>query len=108
MWPFIANILDWYRESGFSSVRMTVPAPETLLLFFIMTICLLFRLCKIGLLVSYAFVFRWGWTIRHSIFPEDPAGFQVFSAIYIIFGALVFLFTASGMLLRIFHHKKVE
>lgn len=108
MWPLIEAIQTWYIQSGLGNARITVPALETTILFAVMTLCLLFRFCRIGLLVSYLFVFRWGWAFRHTLFPDDPAGHLVFSVIYIIFGLLVFVFTTAGMLVNMLHRKKIE
>lgn len=68
---------------------------ETLVVFVLLTFCLFFRFSRIGLIVAYAFVYRWGWAVRHLIFPDNTSGFTL---AYIMFGVLVFVFAVIWLI----------
>jgi hypothetical protein len=73
--------------------QVTAPGLEVMLLLLLVTICLLFRASKTGLLVSYLFVYRWGW-----LFIADTFGETSFLFGYAVFGALVLLLSVVSML----------
>ncbi len=88
----------WYHESGLESARLPVPMIETMLVFVVLTVCLLLRFSRIGLFVAYGFVYRWGWAARPLILPDDPSAYNLFTVAYIVFGVLVVTFTFVGMM----------
>ncbi len=71
---------------------------ETMLVFVILTLCLLLRFSRIGLFVAYAFVYRWGWAARPLLLPEDPSVYNIFTVAYIVFGVLVVTFAFVGIM----------
>lgn len=90
----------WYKSSGFDHAMISVPLVETTVLLIAMTICLLFRFPRTGLILAYLFLYRWGWTVHIGTFTSDPEIQSAFSTGYLVFGILVFTFTVVGMLFR--------
>jgi hypothetical protein len=72
---------------------LDLPAIEVTFLIIILTICLLFKFTRTGLVVAYLFVYRWGWLF----FMEQP---QEMLVGYLIFGCIVGILTVVGMLLH--------
>ena len=68
--------------------QTTVPIPtlEILALLVILTISLIFKSTRVGLLMAYLFVFRWGWLFIHATFGEEH---EIFMISYLVFGAFV-------------------
>ena len=66
--------------------NVPIPTLELLALLVMLTISLIFKATRIGLLVAYLFVFRWGWLFFHETFLDQHESF-LFS--YLAFGALV-------------------
>lgn len=93
----LQDFYSWYIASGLHGTELPIPVVETFLVFGILTICLLFRFSRVGLIVAYVFVYRWGWTVRHLIFSEDILSYNRFVIAYIVFGILVLTFTIIGM-----------
>ena len=89
---------QWYLSSDLGSATLSIPMVETILLFAVLTICLLFRFSRIGLIVSYVFVYRWGWAVRQQILPDNPNITSLFTTSYMIFGLMVFTFVIVGMI----------
>jgi hypothetical protein len=75
--------------------NVPIPTLEILTLLVMLTISLIFKATRIGLLVSYLFVFRWGWLFINETFREQHESF-LFS--YLAFGALVTLLSVIMML----------
>lgn len=94
----------WYKSSGFDHAMIAVPLVETAVLLISLTICLLFRCSRVGLILAYLFFYRWGWTVQIGLFTADPAMQTAFSVGYLVFGILVFTFTVVGMLLKNWAH----
>jgi hypothetical protein len=63
-----------------------IPTLEILALLVMLTISLIFKATRIGLLVAYLFVFRWGWLFIQETF-QGPHDTLLFS--YLAFGVLV-------------------
>jgi hypothetical protein len=54
----------------FSDKSLSVPLSQVMLFAFIITLCMLFGRHKMGLLVSYAFVFYWGFIFNRPYFID--------------------------------------
>ena len=67
-----------------------LPVVELTVLLSILTICLLLRVTRIGLITAYLFVYRWGWAFMSG--QSDR-----FLASYLAFGIIVGTITAIGM-----------
>ena len=93
------NLLTWYQNSGLQEAELTVPLMETTIVFVLLTICLLFRLSRTGLIIAYLFFYRTGWTtLQHVISHLAPSSKTFTSTAYIVFGILVFTFASIGMI----------
>jgi len=70
---------------------LTLPAFEVALLLIILALCLVFRYSGMGLMISYVFAYRWGW----SFFAGQSQDILVS---YLIFGCLVGVLSTVGLL----------
>jgi hypothetical protein len=66
--------------------NVPIPTLELLALLVMLTISLIFKATRVGLLVAYLFVFRWGWLFFRETFHDQHDSF-LFS--YLAFGVLV-------------------
>ena len=57
-------------SSFLADKSMSVPLGQVLLFAFLLTLCMLFGRHKLGLMVSYAFVFYWGFIFNRSYFID--------------------------------------
>jgi hypothetical protein len=96
--PAIINdILQWYRASGIQDIAISIPLVELIISFLLLTVCLLLRFARTGLIISYLFTYRWGWffCLNNNIF--DPKTKSLFLAGYVIFGILALTLTIIAM-----------
>ena len=70
---------------------LALPVIEVSVLVAALSICLVFRLSKIGLVIAYLFAYRWGWLF----FIGQPQRFMV---AYLVSAILVGTLTVIGML----------
>ena len=75
--------------------QVPIPTIELLVLLIILTVSLVFKSTRIGLLMAYIFVYRWGWLFFKETFHGQHESF-LFG--YLIFGALVILLSVIAML----------
>ena len=75
--------------------QVPIPTIELLLLLIVLTVSLVFKSTRIGLLMAYVFVYRWGWLFFRETFHGQNDSF-LFG--YLIFGALVMLLSVIAML----------
>jgi hypothetical protein len=93
------NLVNWYHASGLQGAELNVPLLETTIVFVLLTVCLLFRLSRTGLIIAYLFFYRVGWTVlQHVIGSLDASSKTFTSTAYIVFGILVFTFAIIGMI----------
>lgn len=93
----INDLLLWYKASGIQDAIITVPLVELVLLFMLLTVCLLLRLTRTGLIVTYLFIYRWGWLFcLHNNFRDHQMS-NLFVTGYIVFGILVLTLTVIAM-----------
>ncbi|HEY8240265.1 MAG TPA: hypothetical protein VIH35_02410 [Kiritimatiellia bacterium] len=62
------SITDVYDT--LSSIEISVPASEMIFLMVALTCCLLLRVPRIGILVSFLGTYRWGWIVFRREFHE--------------------------------------
>jgi|GEM_PF-1513157 len=100
MMPAIINdILQWYLASGIQDASITVPLIELIILFVFLTVCLLLRLSRTGLIIAYLFIYRWGWTFcLHNNFLDHKIR-TMFLTGYIVFGILVLTLAIVAMMI---------
>ena len=91
---FFNHILGFLSENEFS-----VPASQVSLLIFMNSFCLLMGKHKLGLLVSYTFVFYWGFIFNRVHFVTLLGETTIGLYLYAIFG-LFMLFTILFGFLR--------
>lgn len=82
------------------SEHFSVPLWEVIVFIVINSICLLFGRTKMGLLISYSFVFYWGFifNVQHfvSVFDKTPWGM----AVYILSGFVMFGVAITGFFVQ--------
>jgi hypothetical protein len=71
--------------------QLTLPALELALHMVLLTLCLLFRYSRTGILIAYIFSYRWGWKVASQL--GDGAFFG-----YLIFGMIVGVLSIIGLL----------
>jgi hypothetical protein len=80
-----------------SDKSLSVPLSQVILFTFLMTLCMLFGRHKMGLLVSYSFVFYWGFIFNRNYFI-DLLGNTTFGLYaYTLFGFLMAVLAIIGM-----------
>ncbi len=57
-------------SSFLADKTLAVPLSQVLLFTLLMTLCMLFARHKLGLMISYAFVFYWGFVFNRSYFID--------------------------------------
>ena len=72
-----------------------IPTLEILALLIILSISLVFKATRVGLLVSYLFVFRWGWLFIQETFRGQN---ETLLVSYLAFGVLVTALSVVMML----------
>ena len=78
----------------FETSLVSLPASEVMVMLGLLTIFMLFRCNRIGLVVAYLFAYRWGWLFFQQSFG---AQFRDYVMGYYVFGAVVFLLVVIGM-----------
>lgn len=73
---------------------VTLHATEVMILLGVLTLCLLFRLNRLGMILVYLDVYRWGW-----MFFQDSYGksYQNYLTGYFLFGGIVLLLFVIGI-----------
>lgn len=89
--PMLADFLRAFERSAVS-----LPACEVLILLGVMTVCLLFRWNRAGLVVAYLDAYRWGWLFFRESFG---AQYPLAMLFYYVFGGFVLLLFLIGMFL---------
>ena len=84
-------------SSFLADKSMSVPLGQVLLFAFMLTLCLLFGRHKLGLMVSYAFVFYWGFIFIRSYFIDLLGNTSSGLYTYGIFGFLMAVLAIVGM-----------
>lgn len=90
---------QWYQTSGLNHATISVPGMEAIVLLILLTICLLFRITRTGLVAAYIFTYRWGLLFGEQYFAGDQRVYQVFLTSYIVFGILVLTLALVAMML---------
>lgn len=90
---------QWYQASGLSHAMVSVPGVEAIILLMVLTVCLLFRITRIGLVVAYIFTYRWGLLFGEQYFAADAKLYNVFLSSYIVFGILVLTLALMAMMI---------
>ncbi len=78
---------------AFQHSSITLPTLEIMLLLVLITLCLLFRWNRAGLIIAYVDAYRWGWIFFNEAFKGQ---FQDYLVGYYIFGvsvAILYLFS---------------
>lgn len=81
-------------KSIMASGMVSLHAAEVMILLGVLTLCLLFRLNRLGIILVYLDVYRWGW-----MFFQDNYGksYQNYLTGYYLFGGLVLLLFVIGI-----------
>jgi hypothetical protein len=71
---------------SFESIQLTIPLWEIILLGVVALLCLISERLKLGLLVTFVFVFYWGLTTNLSTDGMHLINFQLFDILYLFVG----------------------
>ena len=77
------------------TTQVTTPTLELMLLMVLLTITLVFKATRLGLLTAFLFVYRWGWIFLNETFGREQMAFLYG---YILFGAIVIILSVVNML----------
>ena len=89
----------WYQASGLSHAMISIPGMEAIALLIVLTICLLLRITRTGLVLAYIFTYRWGLLFGEQYFAGETQVYHVFLTCYIVFGILVLTLAMVAMML---------
>ncbi|MFH1969953.1 MAG: hypothetical protein ABIJ53_06510 [Verrucomicrobiota bacterium] len=92
------QVWQWYQASGLSHTMISIPGMEAMVLLILLTICMLFRINRIGLVTAYIFMYRWGLLFGEQYFAGDTRVYHGFLASYIVFGILVLTLALVAMM----------
>jgi len=76
------------------TTQITTPSLELMLLMVLLTITLVFKATRIGLMTAFLFVYRWGWIFFDKTFGREQMAFLYG---YILFGAVVVILSVASM-----------
>ena len=93
------QLLQWYQASGLSNAMIYIPGMEAMVLLILLTICMLFRINRIGLVLAYIFTYRWGLLFGEQYFAGDAQVYHIFLTSYIVFGILVMTLVMVAMMM---------
>lgn len=80
-----------------SDKALSIPLGQVLLFTLLMTLCMLFGRHKLGLMISYAFVFFWGFIFNRSYFIDLLGNTSGGLYSYALFGFLMAVLAIVGM-----------
>ncbi|MBT3921748.1 MAG: hypothetical protein HOF21_04140 [Nitrospina sp.] len=81
-----------------SDKTLSVPLGQVLLFALMLTLCLLFGRHKLGLLISYAFVFFWGFIFNRGYFIDMLGNTSMGLYVYTLFGFIMAVLAIVGLL----------
>ena len=81
-----------------ADTTLSIPLGQVLLFTLLMTLCLLFARHKLGLLISYAFVFYWGFVFNRSFFIDLLGNTSSGLYIYAFSGLIMAVLAVFGMI----------
>ena len=93
------QVWQWYQTSGLSHATISIPGMEAIVLLSVLTICLLFRITRTGLVLAYIFTYRWGLLFGKQYFAGDVRLYNIFLSSYIVFGILVLTLALVAMMM---------
>jgi hypothetical protein len=85
-------------SSFLADKSLSIPLSQVLLFTLLMTLCMLFGRHKLGLLISYAFVFFWGFIFNRNYFIDMLGNTTVGLYTYTLFGFSMAILAILGML----------
>jgi hypothetical protein len=80
----------------FSNGQLFIPAWQVIFFIFLNSFCLLFGKFKLGLLISYCFVFYWGFIFNNAYFLDMFGNTTWGMFIYLFSGAFMLLMAVIG------------
>lgn len=83
--------------SFLSDKSLSVPLGQVLLFALLLTLCMLFGRYKLGLLVSYSFVFFWGFIFNRSYFIDLLGNTSIGLYTYTVLGFFMAVLAVIGM-----------
>ncbi len=89
------------EDMNFSAtMEFTIPVVQIIIFMFISTFCFLLRKYKLGLMVSFAFVFYWGFINSSSSFVDMMGSLTLGFFVYLFSGFLIITLALVGFLLE--------
>ncbi len=91
MIPLLTNPNFWQT---FAQSTVSTPAYEIMLLLVMTTVCLLTRWSRLGLLLVFGYVYRWGWIFMRQEFSTQTQliiGYSIAGIIVIVGSIIAFM-----------------
>jgi len=89
------------EDMNFSATtEFTIPVVQIIIFMFISTFCFLLRKYKLGLMISFAFVFYWGFMNSSSSFVDMMGSLTLGFFVYLFSGFLIITLALVGFLLE--------
>ncbi len=87
------------EDMNFSAtMEFTIPVVQIIIFMFISTFCFLLRKYKLGLMISFAFVFYWGFIHSSSSFVDMMGSPTLGFFVYLFFGFFIITLALMGFL----------
>ena len=80
--------------------EVPMPVPEIIVTLAALSLCMLFRFNRAGLLISYLFVFHMGWLLCQNELVQKHSEYGTFALAYLLLGAVVLCLSAYGMIFK--------
>lgn len=77
------------------TTQITTPSLELVLLMVLLTLTLVFKATRIGLMTAFLFVYRWGWIFFNETFGKEQMAYLYG---YMLFGVIVAILSVVSML----------
>lgn len=76
---------------------VAAPVTEIFAMLLALSMCLLFRLNRLGLILAYVFTFHMGWLFCQRGLLVDMPSLRPYSGLYFLFGGAILFLTIIGM-----------
>jgi len=91
-------LLRYFDVESIMFVEWGIPVWQVGIYVILISICMLSHRYRLGIVISYAFVFYWGYILNRGTFAE--VGNPAFAAVYAVFGILLVVLSIVAFVRR--------
>jgi hypothetical protein len=77
--------------------HISAPVTQVIIIIVALSMCLLFRFNRTGLIIAYIYTFYMGWQFCQAELMVKAPDLKPYAAVYLIFGAVVLFLTVISM-----------